>query len=490
MATPPMATPPSHSAVASPADTPVFFDAVDHSVDHPLLEGADSGSPAVFLTPQASLSVSEPDTAAASLERPQSPVTGGDAAQPANDGADAVEQYFTPETTPQRLRASRSEQSCAGLSDDDELSAHAEELASTLVPLAVEETASPAATSNGAADDVVGGGEVGERETDGVAEEEGEEEVEAAVHSVLEATVAILVVEHDGEDDTAEVEAAASAPDTEDIEPPIVAVVEELASAEADVVVPNEPPVQTALDEEQQAIEQQGPPSPPTPPVPPSLPPAHQASPLPTRSAPAAPPQSASRQQQALQQSFILDEAGRPVDVKTLGQLCSTRLKALIHPANVATILEACALVNMPDVRAAVIDFLTRSFRNVVANTEGGAERLQKAVNEERIWQLLLADEVAAERARNISRVSGTILEKARPAATDDVARIGEDGKHTYPLSCLISSVAWPSDVDAGQRELSLHDDEFVGLFKVDKAAFGKLPAWKKTQLRKQHDLF
>jgi len=484
-----MATPLSHSAVASPADTPVFFDAVDN----PLLEGADSGSPAVFLTPQASLSVSEPDTAAASLgERAQSPVTGRDAeAKPGNDGADAVEEYFTPGTTPQRLRASRSEQKASGgLSDDDELSAHAVELASKLEPLAVEETTSPAMTSGGAADDCFGGGEVSERETDGVELQEAEAEVEAAVHSVLEATVAVLDVEHDGEDDTADVESAAGAPDAEDIEPPIVAVVEELASADADVVVPDEPPVQAAIDEEQQTTEQQAPPSPPTPPVPPSLPLAQQASPLPTRSAPAAPPLSASRQQQALQQSFILDEAGQPVDVKTLGQLCSTRLKALIHPANVATILEACALVNMPDVRAAVIDFLTRSFRNVVANTEGGAERLQKAVNEERIWQLLLADEVAAERARTISRVSGTILEKAKPAATDDVARIGEDGKRTYPLSCLISSVAWPSDVDAGQRELSLHDDEFVALFKVDKAAFSKLPAWKKTQLRKQHDLF
>jgi hypothetical protein len=133
---------------------------------------------------------------------------------------------------------------------------------------------------------------------------------------------------------------------------------------------------------------------------------------------------------------------------------------------------------------------LNRNFRKALEATPGGAARLQLVVDDSCFWEVLLADDVAAERARTVARLSGSVMEKQAVANADDVARVGADGRRTYPLALLVSTVAWPEDVDSARRELSLHDDEFSLLFKVDKAAFAKLPAWKQTQLRKQHDLF
>jgi len=40
--------------------------------------------------------------------------------------------------------------------------------------------------------------------------------------------------------------------------------------------------------------------------------------------------------------------------------------------------------------------------------------------------------------------------------------------------------------VDAENRELYLADDVFLKMFKMDKATFQKLPAWKKKRLKQK----
>ena len=185
--------------------------------------------------------------------------------------------------------------------------------------------------------------------------------------------------------------------------------------------------------------------------------------------------------------------AGRvPLDADILADMGPARMKAAIAADNVASVLEACARSPQAcaDARAAALDYLNRNFRKALEATPGGTARLQLAVDDSCFWEVLLADDVAAERARTVARLSGTVMEKQAAANADDVARVGADGRRTYPLALLVSTVAWPEDVDSSRREQSLHDDEFNQLFKVDKAAFAKLPAWKQTQLRKQHDLF
>ena len=183
------------------------------------------------------------------------------------------------------------------------------------------------------------------------------------------------------------------------------------------------------------------------------------------------------------------DAPPSPLAPSSLNGLCQARLKTLLVAANVASVLEACAVVPMPAVREAAVDALIRGFRGVVAATDGGADRLKAALRDDRLWGIMLADDVAAERARERARVAGTILEKT--VADVAAARVGSDGRKTYPLGCLVSSVAWPEDdVDPSRREQSLHEDEFLELFKMDKPAFNKLPGWKQTTLRKGADLF
>lgn len=44
--------------------------------------------------------------------------------------------------------------------------------------------------------------------------------------------------------------------------------------------------------------------------------------------------------------------------------------------------------------------------------------------------------------------------------------------------------------VDPLNREQSLSEEEFVAVFGMDKTSFQRLPAWKRTSLKKEHGLF
>jgi len=59
-------------------------------------------------------------------------------------------------------------------------------------------------------------------------------------------------------------------------------------------------------------------------------------------------------------------------------------------------------------------------------------------------------------------------------------------GTAFYTYDALKDSKSLPSGVDAENRELYLADDVFLKMFKMDKATFQKLPAWKKKRLKQK----
>ena len=59
-----------------------------------------------------------------------------------------------------------------------------------------------------------------------------------------------------------------------------------------------------------------------------------------------------------------------------------------------------------------------------------------------------------------------------------------------YTYQELISGRPLPFDVDPGNKELLLCDEEFVQIFGMNKGEFGKKPKWKQTELKKRAKLF
>ena len=116
--------------------------------------------------------------------------------------------------------------------------------------------------------------------------------------------------------------------------------------------------------------------------------------------------------------------------------------------------------------------------------------KIKEALGDEGQWAVIMTEAEVAARAKTVARTAGTVLEKQGAEGAAELARPGPDGRLTYPLSCLVSSVAWPEGVDPTQRELWLWDEEFAQLFGMDKAAWLKTPVWKRAGARKKHDLF
>jgi len=173
--------------------------------------------------------------------------------------------------------------------------------------------------------------------------------------------------------------------------------------------------------------------------------------------------------------------------LERLPELTSHELAELVDCTTVAAVLEASTGGRAPAARLLAADLLARSFKSVVRATQGGIGRLRAALNDDKVWATLTVEADLHERLRTVAHTSGLVLEKSQVITPP---RQNADGPATYPLECLLSSVAWPSDVDPARRERSLHEDEFVALFQMGKPEFEKLPGWKQRELRKKHDLF
>jgi hypothetical protein len=57
-------------------------------------------------------------------------------------------------------------------------------------------------------------------------------------------------------------------------------------------------------------------------------------------------------------------------------------------------------------------------------------------------------------------------------------------------LRGIVDASNLPQGVDPLNREQSLSDEEFAAVFGMEKEAFHRLPAWKRTRLKKQFGLF
>jgi hypothetical protein len=64
--------------------------------------------------------------------------------------------------------------------------------------------------------------------------------------------------------------------------------------------------------------------------------------------------------------------------------------------------------------------------------------------------------------------------------------------KKVYPLKDLqlIGSVRLPKGVDRTKLEQYLSDEDFKAVFKMERASFAGLQAWKKLDLKKRANLF
>jgi len=80
----------------------------------------------------------------------------------------------------------------------------------------------------------------------------------------------------------------------------------------------------------------------------------------------------------------------------------------------------------------------------------------------------------------------------AKPAAAAAPAPSGNMATPSTFLSysALKDNLFDKSQVDSSQKEMYLSDEDFVGMFKMSKAQFSALPAWKKKQKKQEFNLF
>jgi len=90
-------------------------------------------------------------------------------------------------------------------------------------------------------------------------------------------------------------------------------------------------------------------------------------------------------------------------------------------------------------------------------------------------------------RRNSLSSVEGSVVAMARRQSIQQeeeeksAGPVVEAGSTTYTLAQLVSGDA--PNIDASSKEMYLSDAEFATVFKVDKAAFEKLPKWKRVQV-------
>jgi len=79
----------------------------------------------------------------------------------------------------------------------------------------------------------------------------------------------------------------------------------------------------------------------------------------------------------------------------------------------------------------------------------------------------------------------------AKPAAAAVAPAGGVLVPSTYlSYSALKDNLFDRSQVDSSQKEMYLSDEDFTNMFKMSKAQFNALPAWKKKQKKQEFGLF
>ena len=108
-----------------------------------------------------------------------------------------------------------------------------------------------------------------------------------------------------------------------------------------------------------------------------------------------------------------------------------------------------------------------------------------------------LHDAIRDEHAQIASRVALRLQKGAavepRGVTAQPLGRSPTSGRPTLPYELLRGSFrerAWPSEIDADQRERYLPTDEFERVLGCTPARFASLPTWKQMDLKKEADLY
>jgi hypothetical protein len=97
------------------------------------------------------------------------------------------------------------------------------------------------------------------------------------------------------------------------------------------------------------------------------------------------------------------------------------------------------------------------------------------------------------------ARDSVPLATRSEPESNSPAPQVPSASPPTQPLTeetgysdlrGIVDASNFPQGADALNRELSLSDEEFVSMFGMEKEAFHRLSAWKRTSLKKQHGLF
>ena len=97
---------------------------------------------------------------------------------------------------------------------------------------------------------------------------------------------------------------------------------------------------------------------------------------------------------------------------------------------------------------------------------------------------------LAAIKARQAAEADAAAAAAAAASSAPATPQYADPSSTTYPYALLRDKTKRPADVDPAKREAYLSDSEFLDLFKLSKADFGKLPEWRKKALKTPLMLF
>jgi len=106
-------------------------------------------------------------------------------------------------------------------------------------------------------------------------------------------------------------------------------------------------------------------------------------------------------------------------------------------------------------------------------------------------------DEVVVGQDESVAAVAIPIEQSLTSDANAHTSNANANGSGNIPHISYskLKSISDPSQygtllLDPSKKELALSDEEFMEVFHIDKEAFGKLPGWKRTNLKKGALLF
>lgn len=121
--------------------------------------------------------------------------------------------------------------------------------------------------------------------------------------------------------------------------------------------------------------------------------------------------------------------------------------------------------------------------------SDGEIEMKRGLIEEEAVLPLSGGGKVQTKEVKTIPPSSVATIEVSKPNASKPSASL--NGIVSYEQFKDVKDTQYlPAGIDLLNREQALSDGEFHKVFGMDKASFAKLPAWKRTIMKKSNGLF